>query len=327
VAAVPRTGESPLNWRSVVRLGLLAAFGGALAWSLASQWGAVGPLLGRLSIWSLAAAQAAVLAGILATFLCWREVMAGLGGRLPVAAGAWVFFLGQLGKYLPGSVWPVMAQMELGRDHQVPERVSGAAVGVFLLVVVGSGLVVAAAAVPLLGPDAAGAYWWLLAVLPLVLAVVHPPMLNRLLALALRLARRPPLPSPLPAVAVARSAGWALASWLAYGAHVWVLAGQLGGGVGPLLLAQATAAFAAAWCAGFLLVVAPAGAGVREAALVVLLGGVITRPAAVVVAVVSRLLFVVGDLGWGVVALVVGRGRVRPDRAGPPTRRSRGTGW
>jgi len=110
------------------------------------------PLLGQLSVPSLGAALAAVLGGIVATFLCWREVLADLGGRLPLAAGARVFFLGQLGKYLPGSVWPVMAQMELGRDYQVPERASGSAVGVFLLVLVGTGLVVAAATAPLLGP-------------------------------------------------------------------------------------------------------------------------------------------------------------------------------
>lgn len=80
-----------------------------------------------------------------------------------------MFFLGQLGKYLPGSVWPLMAQMELGRDHQVPERASGAAVGVFLLVVVGTGLLVTAAVVPLLGADAVGGFWWLPAMLPLAL--------------------------------------------------------------------------------------------------------------------------------------------------------------
>jgi uncharacterized membrane protein YbhN (UPF0104 family) len=302
----PRPARRPPRWRGALRLAVLAAFAGALALALAAQWGAVRPLLGQLSPASLAAALAAVLGGILATFLCWREVLADLGRRLPVVAGARVFFLGQLGKYLPGSLWPVMAQMELGRDYQVPERASGSAVGVFLLVLVGTGLAVVAAAAPLLGPDAVHAYWWLLAALPLALLVLVPPVLNRLLALAMRLARRPPLPRPLSAGGILRAAGWALASWLAYGVHVWVLAGQLGAG-GPPLLARATGAFAAAWCAGFLLVVVPAGAGVREAALVVLLGGVLTRPEATVVAVVSRLLFVVGDLGWGAAGLLAGR--------------------
>lgn len=80
---------------------MLTGFLGALVWSLAAQWGAVRPLLGQLSTRSLAAALAAVLAGVLATFLCWRAVLADLGGRLPVNAGARVFFVGQLGKYLP----------------------------------------------------------------------------------------------------------------------------------------------------------------------------------------------------------------------------------
>jgi hypothetical protein len=296
----------PPRWRIVVRLAVLVVFLGALGWALATQSGAVLPLLGQLSLRSVAVALAAVMAGILATFLCWRAVLTNVAGRLPLAAGARVFFVGQLGKYLPGSLWPVMAQMELGRDHHVPERASGAAVGVFLLVVVGTGLAVAAAAAPLLGPDALHAYWWLLAVLPLALLAVAPPVLNRCVALVLRLARRPPLPTPLSGGALLRAAGWALLSWLAYGVHVWVLAGQLTD-AGPLLLAHATGAFAAAWCAGFLLVVAPAGAGAREAALILLLGGVLTGPQATVVAVVSRLLFVVGDLGWGGVALLAGR--------------------
>jgi glycosyltransferase 2 family protein len=303
-----KAARPPSRWRSAVRVIVLAGFLGAVTWALATQWGAVRPLLGRLSAWSLAAALAAVLAGILATFLCWRVVLAALGGRLPVLAGARVFFLGQLGKYVPGSLWPVMAQMELGRNYQVPERASGAAVGVFLLVVVGTGLAVAAAGMPLLSPDGVHAYWWLLAVLPLALVTLAPAVLNRLLGLTLRLTRRPPLPAPLSTSGLLRAAGWALLSWLAYGVQVWVLAGQLGAG-GPLLLAQASGAFAAAWCAGFLLLVAPAGAGVREAALVVLLGGTLTRPQGTVVAVVSRLLFVLGDLGWGAAALLAGRRR------------------
>jgi hypothetical protein len=292
----------------VLRLAALAGFLGALTWALAGQWGAVRPLLGQLSPASLAGALVAVVGGILATFLCWREILADLGARLPVVAGARVFFLGQLGKYLPGSLWPVMAQMELGRDHRVPERASASAVGVFLLLLVGTGLAVAEATAPLLGADAVHAYWWRLAVLPVALLVTVPPVLNRLLALGMRLARRPPLPAPLSARGILRAAGWALVSWLAYGLHVWVLAGQLAP-AGPLLLARATGAFAAAWCAGFLLVVVPAGAGVGEAALVLLLGGVLTRPQATVVAVVSRLLFVIGDLGWDAVGLVAGRRR------------------
>ena len=39
-----------------------------------------------------------------------------------VAVAGKVLFVGQLGKYLPGSIWPMVAQMELGRDYGVPRR-------------------------------------------------------------------------------------------------------------------------------------------------------------------------------------------------------------
>ena len=76
----------PPRWLAALRVAMLAGFLSALGWALAAQWGAVRPLLGQLSVPSLGAALAAVLGGIVATFLCWREVLADLGRRLPLAA-------------------------------------------------------------------------------------------------------------------------------------------------------------------------------------------------------------------------------------------------
>jgi hypothetical protein len=73
-----------------------------------------------------------------------------------------------------------------------------------------------------------------------------------------------------------------------------------------LLLLQRIGAFAAAFAGGLLLALAPAGAGVREAALLLLLGSTVTVPVAAV-AVVSRLLFIVGDLAWSAVAVLAAR--------------------
>ena len=120
------------------------------------------------------------------------------------------------------------------------------------------------------------------------------PVLNRLLGVALRLARRPPLPAPLTAGGILRVAGWAVVSWLCYGVQAYLLARGLGAEGGALLWLQCSGAFAAAFASGPLLLAVPAGAGVREAAL--LLGSTVTAPRAAVIAVVSRLLFVAGDL-------------------------------
>jgi uncharacterized membrane protein YbhN (UPF0104 family) len=293
--------------RNLLRFGVLALFTAVLVLVLAGRWNEVRPLLHDLSVAGVGLAGVAVVTGIYATFLCWRAVLTDLGSPLPLGGGMRVFFLGQLGKYLPGSLWPLLAQMELGRDYKVPRRSSGAAVAIFLLLILGSGLLVAAIALPLLGEHALQRYWWALVALPVAALLLYPPLLNRLLATALRLARRDPMPNPLTLPGILRAVGWALVSWVLYGLHVWILTRMLGaGGVG--MLPRSIGAFAAAWCVGFMVVIAPAGGGAREAALIVLLGTGVGAARATVVAVVSRLLFTLGDLGWGgAVALAVRR--------------------
>jgi uncharacterized membrane protein YbhN (UPF0104 family) len=180
---------------------------------------------------------------------------------------------------------------------------------------VGTGLLVGLPVVPLLGRDAVDEYRWLVLVLPLFALALAPPVLNRAIALALRAVGRPPLPARLSLTGVLRVAGWAVCSWLCYGAHVYLLASRLGTDGGALLWLQCTGAFAAAFASGVLLVM-PAGAGVREAALLVLLGSTVTVPGAAVIAVTSRLLFIVGDLAWSAVAMAAARrGRARSGSA------------
>jgi glycosyltransferase 2 family protein len=306
------------RWRTPLRLAVAALFLAVIAVVLAGQWRQARPLLGRLSVPVVLAAWAPVLAGIYATFRSWRAALADLGGSLPHAGAMRVFYLGQLGKYLPGTIWPAVTQMRLGRDYRVPPRASGAAFAVFMLVLVGTGLLVGLPVVPLLGRHAVDEYRWLALVLPLFALALAPPVLNRAIALALRAVGRPPLPAPLSLTGVLRVAGWALVSWLCYGAHVYLLATRLGAEGGALLWLQCTGAFAAAFASGPLLVVVPAGAGVREAALLLLLGSTVPVPVAAVIAVVSRLLFIVGDLAWAGVAVLAARRLLRPPGPPPP---------
>ena len=295
------------RWQALLRLVVAAVFAAVIVVVLAGQWRQARPLLGRLSVPVVLASWALVLAGIYATFRSWRAVLADLGGSLPHTGAMRVFYLGQLGKYLPGTVWPAVTQMRLGRDYRVPPRASGAAFVVFMLMLIGTGLLVGVPVIPLLGRDAVDGYRWLALVLPLFALALAPPVLNRAIALALRLARRPPMPAPLSLGGILRVAGWAVVSWLCYGVHVYLLARQLGAEGGALLWLQCTGAFAAAFVSGPLLLVVPAGAGIREAALLLLLGSTVTAPVATVIAVVSRLLFVVGDVAWSGVAVVAAR--------------------
>lgn len=266
---------------------------------------------------STAASLGAVLVGLLASALVWRALLADLGTRLPLRPALHVFFLGQLGKYVPGSVFAIAAQMELGRTQGAPRSRVGAASLLFMGVLVATGLLVASVTLPLTSPDALRDYGWVLVVLPLGLLALTPAVLTRLVGLLLRVLRREPLERRLSARGVGAASGWALVMWAAYGAHLWLLVRPQDVEGRADLLLLSLGAYALAWTAGFLFVVAPAGAGVRELALLAALAPVLDGPAALAVAVLSRVLMTLADLIWGAVgALLRPRNGHRPGRDG-----------
>jgi uncharacterized membrane protein YbhN (UPF0104 family) len=216
-----------------------------------------------------------------------------------------VFFLAQLGKYVPGSIWPFVAQVELGREHGVPRRRSATTSLLVVAVSVVCGLFVSAVTLPFVSGRAADRYAWVLAAAPVLAVILHPRILNPTLSWLLRLIRRPPLEHPLTWRGIFGAAGWALAGWIGYGVQIWLLVRALGA-TGSALLTS-LGGYPLAWTVGFLVVFAPAGLGAREVALAAALGPILEPGQVVLVVVVSRLLTTAGDLLWAGVGFVLGR--------------------
>ena len=252
----------------------------------------------RLGPTSLGLALLATVGNILTSAAAWRSALADLGSTLRPAATGHVFLVGQLGKYLPGSIWHVVAQIELAAEHGVARRRAASATVVHMAIIVTSALLVGLATFALVPGLVPGGYSWIsLGIVPL-LVLLYPPILNRVLDKVVRLARREPLEQSVSAGGAARTMVWALVSWLAIGAQTLVLVT----GVGGVELSWRTAvlcvgAFSVAWVVGFVTFISPAGAGAREAALVLMLSGVLSPGRALLVAIVSRVLMSAADLG------------------------------
>lgn len=305
---VPTAGR--LSLHRALQVVLVAALLGFVGWAAVRQWSSVRAVIGELSVTALALSFAAALLGAWCAFLSWRAVLADLGGDVRLTAGMRIFFVGQLGKYVPGKVWPILTQARLGRDYQLPGRSSAAAAAILMGIALLTALAVTAVCLPVVGGIAWREYWWTVLALPAVGVVLWPPVLNRLLAWVMRVARRDPVPRPLSLRGIGLAVWWSLVSWLCYGAHLWVLLGDLRVGGGATLGLLSLGAFAASWSVGFLLAVAPAGVGGREVALVVILGVSVAQPVALVAAVVSRLLMTLADIASPAVALLVERRRL-----------------
>lgn len=300
-----------------IKIAFLIAAVGAGVWYVLANWQESAPALARIG-WFAAIASIIPAAGAMtAAMFTWRRLLADLGSPLPVRPAGRIFFASQLGKYLPGSVWTIMAQIELGRDLKVPRSVSFATSILSVVLSLTVGLCVAIVLVPFAAGQALAGYWWIWSVVPILLVGLHPRVITRGTNFVLRTLRRSPLAVEPTLRGTLEAAGWQVLSWLLLGLHCYILVRAVGGH-GWAILPLSIGGFAFAYCAGLLFIPAPAGAGVRELALGAALATVIPSKSAVAVVIVSRLALAVTDLG---VAVAWPGRRPRRQRSNTPARK------
>ncbi|WP_412539465.1 lysylphosphatidylglycerol synthase domain-containing protein [Longispora sp. K20-0274] len=288
-------------WGRVLRVAVALVVLGAVGFALWTALHEDGPRVLDLfdrpgAVPLLLGACAANIAGLVLGMASWRALLA---DRIGPVAGARIFFLGQLSKYVPGRVWGVLTHVQLGKRLGVPaSRMVGAYV-----VSLGVTTLTGAAVGLLVGPAVLGrqAYWLLAPAALVVACVLRPALLHRALVLAARLSRRE---EPAPAPGTRKALIVATVSWLVSGLHLWAL--LLLCGADPVAgLPVGVGAFALATVAGSLALILPDGWGVRELVLMAALATVVPWSVAGVVAVASRLVCVVCEvltsltaLGW-----------------------------
>lgn len=295
----------------VLRVVFLVAVAAGAGVALYRLWPKVSASLSQVSWAGLCLSALLALAFQLTGMLAWRRTLDELGSPLPLRSGAHIYLVSQLGKYVPGSVWAGVAMVRLGQEAEVPRSqmafsyllatafslLTGLTIGVPALIVYGSYLPLALATLAVLG-----------------VILLWPRALNAILNLGLRLARRGRLERPLRGRGIARIVGLYVVTWVVGGLHIWALAMSVGGKALPTLF-PGVAAFTVASALGVLVVLAPAGAGVRDVLMVLILTPVTGAAAATAVAVLSRGILTVLDLVGGGIASLAWRPAPRRDVA------------
>lgn len=280
-------GSRWLKWAVVV---IAVGIG---AYEIDIEWNQVHHALAQIGLLTSFEALLVLLVMQYATLRQWQALLAGLGSPLRTTTAGRIFFIGQLGKYIPGSVWPVLTQMELGTRANVPRSRSGGASVLTMILSLAAGLLVAAATLPFAHYSAG--YDWVFILVPVILVCLYPRVLNPLLNLLFKLTKRPGLDQPVTLTMLSKALAWSLLAWIANGVQIWILADKLGAPAGRTILI-ALGGYAFAWCVGFVIVIDPAGAGIREALLVAALAPVLPAAPALAVALVSRAVNTISDL-------------------------------
>lgn len=278
----------------------------------------------HLDAWWLVAAGVLYLLGLLPAALFWHHVLKVLGQSATLADTLRAYYIGHLGKYVPGKAMVVVIRTALIRGSRVDTAVAAVSVFYETLTMMASGAFIAAAIL---------AVWFrshqYLLLMSLGLMAVAglptlPPVFRRLVRLAGVGKSSPETSENVEKLgAGALLVGWAAMTvgWVTLGLSLWAVLSAMGM---PCLdffeqLARYTASVALAMVAGFLSLV-PGGAGVRELILAELMIPHFEQiapqspaeAAALVSAVVLRLVWLASEL---LISGVLWLGKLRTSRS------------
>lgn len=263
---------------------------------LAGDWPAVTDALSG-AVWPLILLAVAVgVAGMTTIGLNWHWMLreAREGASVHARASLYQYFVGQLGKYVPGGVWPIVGRAEMAHRGGASRTAAYGSTLLSLGSTYLAALMTAAIFMAILGLRGGGSSWavWLVLVVPVGLVLLHPRVVSRVVSVVSRISGRN---LDLPVASWSRSVSIVLLhlpAWLAISGATYLVSQALGGGASFDRVGVATCV---AWFLGFVVIGLPGGLGVREAVFVALVAPMDPAIAAAV-ALVSRVVFVVVDL-------------------------------
>ena len=287
-------------WWRLVQFGFALAVIGLAVRSLARDWGAFRAqnIEWHIDPVPLVASVLVVWVSYGLLIEAWRRVVISMRQRLGYHDAARICMLANLGKYIPGKVWSIAGAAILAQQAGVAPSAAVAAAITLQALALASGVTL----VGLVAPAAFGSLSLGLKVLTMVLglgAIVGVAALSS--GAALRAVQRllprniPPLQPIAPGVLLVAYAVNLLA-WSAYGlAFLCLLKGLTPSA--RLSWPEATGVFTVSYLAGLVAVFAPAGLGPRESVFVLLLAGPLGPKLAVALAVATRILLTITELG------------------------------
>ncbi|GAA4175504.1 lysylphosphatidylglycerol synthase transmembrane domain-containing protein [Gryllotalpicola koreensis] len=300
-------GEVKRHVKTIASVAFLVVALGLLVAAVVKQWSDFTRAVGLIDAQTLLLALFAAVVAQFTSVMASRESLAATSHRIPVAQVARAFLTAALGKYVPGAVWPVAAQMELMKRNGVPRTHSAVAAVLTMTIGLGAAVVAGVLGVFLSGGSIAK-YWWLVPIAAMCFAALWPGLLTWVLRLVARVGWRF---RAFGEVSVGGrpllgATAWSLLGAVSNGFQTWVIVRAIStSGTANFWLALGAAQLA--FAVGFVIIIAPGGIGPREAVLVALLGPIAGTSGALAVAIISRLAQIAIDCLGALVALLLSR--------------------
>jgi uncharacterized membrane protein YbhN (UPF0104 family) len=243
----------------------------------------------RLSVPLLFSALLVMFVWMLVYGFTWKVLLSGLDEHISLFDSVSVLAVSQVGKYVPGKLWFAAGRMYLAKRHGVSEAKTAVSAAMEIALSLLGAVILFGLAVLLVPSSIIPSRVYLTFLLvPVCVLAVYPPILNRVTSFILRRLRQPVFEIRMTFRQLLGILGLYTLMWVVQGLGCYLLI-RCFYPVGLSRLPMVVGAFALSWILGFVVLVSPAGLGVREGIFTFALRLVMPEPVAIIAALLSRI--------------------------------------
>jgi hypothetical protein len=270
--------------------------------TLINKWAEVQDAFSQVEAINLVVSLALGLTAMTVIGSIWVTMLASRSHQVRHRVALSWYFTGQLGKYVPGGIWPIVGRAELAARNNIPRVDAYASTGLSLVSTYLAAIVAIA-----IGALATSGHRIIGIIISAFLAVGFAVFSNEKLRIAIvSIASRisPAAQSLTDPVRLAKLVLMHLPAWVLMSLSTSVTAQAFGANIG---VAEMLFITSTSWLIGFVIIGVPGGIGVREAVFTSLAGGIVGVPMAVSLALLSRVVFIAVDLSGALASNLIAR--------------------
>lgn len=273
----------------IIQVVILVVIGYFLARNLVElNWQDFSRSLAQANFWLLILSMILTVGGGLLVALGWGFILRVLGQKVPQGTILRIYYLSELAKYVPGKIWTAVGRVMMLEKRGVPRLITIASVGVMLIILAVAGVLVALITLPLWPSlEVAGdtrLVILLIILVPIGLAALHPRIFQPVLNWFLRKVEKVDIRVSLRYTSILLLVLYWCGLWIIKGIATFLLLTIL---PDDIFLAHPLPSYswllfsgimAVSWILGTISPFTPAGLGIAELSIVVLLESLFAIP-------------------------------------------------
>ncbi len=275
--------------KAVVKWAVIAAIFWFFGYYLYKSWSKLPEYSWHFNYGYLALSAFFILLMFFLTAYLYHIIIRQSGARLDFKKVAIVRLLCEIGKYVPGKVWVVLGRFYFFKRYGISKAQVLVSIAVEMLAMTLAGFFAFALTLPF-WRDISGLHslFAFLAVIPLLLAAIHPKVINFGLMLIEKIFKKNVMRIGIGYVGMAKNILLYMGYWLAYGLGVALFI-HSAYPLGTMGIVQVIGIHAISWVIGYVTLFAPGGIGVREGIMAYMLSLIMPAPLAIIFAIGTRL--------------------------------------